>query len=695
MIYIRHRHRDRAGEKDRHNNNRDGQVLGSDGSLLPSNDHIKKPKLGALFGSSIHLGRVSAIIFFMFAAYFPCRSTLKNMNQISSRPSTGQNEQPTSRHHLPSIYWINLDESEERRDALIESMEASGIVNQHRVAAYTGSEASAMLQSKELILHPQIKIYAGNGQKSFLKHPDSLYTYNEAACLLSHLKAIKQAHDSGDELVFIAEDDALFSSFFCDEFQDYIAQTPEGWKVLQFSTNSPHVVVQGSLMSEPFISWQRYHHSTRAYLINRTGMETILSKVHSTSLTGKSVWRIQEFPSVVADEAIYSLIGDTYYSTGLWVDTSELDSTIQQTNVPQGWNNPYSYLEGKKRTQVAMKKGIAHSHLLDRSLLVVMTVRINDKSQIAREVAMMKEDIHAICSFHKVCNWEVNVVATEASLVTLFEETASELPLYVHLHTKMQSKPLNKFLFVKEILDELAHFDSVLFKDNDQRLNGFPWRTFVQHIDNAVLSAPLRSTQRDHMLWSTKKKKSEDIQLYDVNHWLFWNNGRDFHRHLLGIFKHIEPVEVPFLSTYFVHMDAKFAKFFFQKRVLASDIHEFSSMHNLWCKAAFDWDSARPSCTLIPLVSTHEDTLNEIKRDSDESAIQSQGKRVETKFDGLTSLAMEWEAIVGQQHTVLEKEQHCLKRMNIPFVDEDDDVAYEGVPDMDIRDCAKTFIQEF
>ena len=65
----------------------------------------------------------------------------------------------------------------------------------------------------------------------------------------------------------------MLGLFFCDEFDDYIAQAPEGWKVLQFATNSPHVVMQGSLMHEPFISWQRYHHSTRAYLINSNNAE--------------------------------------------------------------------------------------------------------------------------------------------------------------------------------------------------------------------------------------------------------------------------------------------------------------------------------------------------------------------------------------------------------------------------------------
>jgi len=51
------------------------------------------------------------------------------------------NEVATSlRQHLPHVYWINLDNSEARRNSILKSMKSSEIVDEHRVAACGRSE---------------------------------------------------------------------------------------------------------------------------------------------------------------------------------------------------------------------------------------------------------------------------------------------------------------------------------------------------------------------------------------------------------------------------------------------------------------------------------------------------------------------------------------------------------------------------
>ena len=134
-------------------------------------------------------------------------------------------------------------------------------------------------------------------------------------------------------------------------------------------------------------------------------------------------------------------------------------------------------------------------------------------------------------------------------------------------------------------------------------------------------------------------------------------------------------------------MDAKFAKHFFES-VFSSGLLDNFSLDSIWCKAAFDWDKKRPSCSLIPLVSTHEDSLNNMKLELD----AFNGKEPDSNSGKLMSLAKEWKEIVGKQHTVLEVEQHCLDKMNIVVAGLDDD---QYVNRKTISDCARQFTEQY
>jgi hypothetical protein len=76
------------------------------------------------------------------------------------------------------------------------------------------------------------------------------------------------------------------------------------------------------------------------------------------------------------------------------------------------------------------------------------------------------------------------------------------------------------------------------------------------------------------------------------------------------VYDNVTPIDVPYLEQYFVLMDAKFANFFFNlalRPTLISRNNDWGPDY-LWCAAAKVWDSNRPGCYLIPVVSDHEDT---------------------------------------------------------------------------------------
>ena len=205
---------------------------------------------------------------------------------------------------FPPVYWINLDASVSRRKTILKKFEAFEITNTHRVSAYNTSAINRIWKTGQLVLHPRIHVRLEESSQQ-QKHEQNIYQVAEAACILSHLKAIKQAYDDGHDQVLVIEDDVLMSCQFVNLWRQHVDQAPMGWKILQFVTNNPCVAEHGHDLFDPFISWQPHHWSTGAYMINRAGMQTLLDKVKPASLPGEDVWRIDQEPIVVADEVLY------------------------------------------------------------------------------------------------------------------------------------------------------------------------------------------------------------------------------------------------------------------------------------------------------------------------------------------------------------------------------------------------------
>eukprot|EP00581_Thalassiosira_minuscula_P007577 CAMPEP_0183703776 /NCGR_PEP_ID=MMETSP0737-20130205/1388_1 /TAXON_ID=385413 /ORGANISM="Thalassiosira miniscula, Strain CCMP1093" /LENGTH=636 /DNA_ID=CAMNT_0025930573 /DNA_START=1961 /DNA_END=3871 /DNA_ORIENTATION=+ len=477
----------------------------------------------------------------------------------------------------------------------MKSFELLGIPpeNHYRVPASTTEEVNGLLRSGQLIFHPLIHLdEVGIRDKSHFHH---IYSYKEGARLLSHLNAIKTAYDAGHDLALILEDDAVLSKTFVMGWSFYVDRAPSGWKVLQFATDNSHVMSQGLLLQEPFVTWQPYHWSTRAYIINRSGMQTLMDQAHSYSQVGQTIWRIQQIPMVVADEAIYTLVGNTFTSTGLWIDTIKSDTTVQSDKVNLA--NTERLMKLKKRHMM---------RVFDESILVFMNIKITTIEGMARDIQWLYQDSRVLCEFHRKCQWEINVVIANSSLITPFWRLSFDIPSYVNFTIKISSEPFNKFLFIRNFQDEMVNYDLVLLKDNDQRIIGFPWGSFVERRENAVVSGPLRQDANEAMTYNLvnrQHKADQKFYLHQAHNWLSINWGAN-------LFAYIVPTQVPILEMYFTLLDAKFAEVFFSTILKSNFVNQTSSWGPdlLWCQAAKDWDNSRPGCNLVPVVSCHENS---------------------------------------------------------------------------------------
>ena len=502
-------------------------------------------------------------------------------------------------HDLPPIYWINLDTSADRREAMMDMFSSQGIANAHRVSGVTADEARHLLQTGHLVIHPDLYSWRERIEQLF----------REAAATLSHLRAIKQAYDAQHEFAFIFEDDAILSRLFQDEWRGYADLAPSGWKILQFATNNLPVAKQGALaLTDPFTTWYGYHWSARAYLINRAGMKTLMEKVHS-SVAGQDFWHIDD-EMIVPDEVVYAVTGDTYTSTGLWIDDFNMKTTIQVDDQEPGSDIMNSYLPsivGDPESQIAMK---TTGNVFEESLLVLTSVTVGDEEDIAKSIRWIIQD-STVCKFHHKCEWHIGFVASNSELMKMIREVYVSLPLpsNIHFHESINPRPSNKFIFIQNFTEQMMDFDLVLLKDVDMRIIGFPWRTFVERKKdtNAAIVGPLRQI-------SLTRQRSGEFEphwfgLHEALRWPDWGWSST-------LFDKVMPIEVPYLEQYFVLMDAKFANFFFNLALRPELVHHSSDwgIDLAWCAAAEDWDGSRPGCHLIPVVAFQDDYKHTMQR---------------------------------------------------------------------------------
>lgn len=91
-----------------------------------------------------------------------------------------------------------------------------------------------------------------------------------------------------------------------------------------------------------------------------------------------------------------------------------------------------------------------------------------------------------------------------------------------------------------------------MFKDNDQRINGFPWRTFLNQKGNPVVAGPLRQNVNEALLYRHPYPKRQWFQFHAAEAWTEdWNTQWSS-----KLFANVVPTEVPLLEMYFVVLDA-------------------------------------------------------------------------------------------------------------------------------------------
>jgi len=96
--------------------------------------------------------------------------------------------------------------------------------------------------------------------------------YGQIGCILSHLKAVTEAKESGLEYVLILEDDAVLVEGFKKKLSAALHELPEDWEALWLNGTETK---KGRSFS-PYIKTVRAMWGTFGYLLNSSFYDTVI-----------------------------------------------------------------------------------------------------------------------------------------------------------------------------------------------------------------------------------------------------------------------------------------------------------------------------------------------------------------------------------------------------------------------------------
>jgi GR25 family glycosyltransferase involved in LPS biosynthesis len=201
--------------------------------------------------------------------------------------------------NCPKFFYINLNRSPERKERM-EKMFTEYNLRFERIEAIDGNN---------------------------LMNWDERLSKYEQGCTLSHLKAIENFYNSGEDFGIICEDDMTleFLPYWKSPIQNVIKEAPNDWEIMLlgyiiFPSNYRYL----QKLYNPFIPL--VYNSTISYLINRKGAEKILSRHNLQNPNLEKYTKIRP----VADVILYDIVKTYVYKYSLFIYPDNNTTTIHK-----------------------------------------------------------------------------------------------------------------------------------------------------------------------------------------------------------------------------------------------------------------------------------------------------------------------------------------------------------------------------
>jgi GR25 family glycosyltransferase involved in LPS biosynthesis len=210
------------------------------------------------------------------------------------------------------IYYINLERSDERRNAMETILSDSVFDNipKHRIVATDGKNTTEM--------HERLGEYSKQNNTSD-------YEY---ACLISHLDTIQEFNKSGYNVALVLEDDASleFKTYWKKSINEVIQNAPNDWEIITLYHNCPSDKNFNDNEYENHL-YKKYGY-TLAYIINKNGSDKFIS-----SHVKNNKYALKNTPEHIADVYLYEHIKTYVYKYPYFVMKSNNDSEIHSDHI--------------------------------------------------------------------------------------------------------------------------------------------------------------------------------------------------------------------------------------------------------------------------------------------------------------------------------------------------------------------------
>jgi hypothetical protein len=200
----------------------------------------------------------------------------------------------------------------------------------------------------------------------------------------------------------------------------------------------------------------------------------------------------------------------------------------------------------------------------------------------------------------------------------------------------------------------MHQFDYVLIKDNDMRLSGFPWNTFMEKKGDSVVSGALHQGLEESLARNLGQRKRQYYEFHEGQMWKY---------SAVTEYTSLTPIPTLFIEQGFALLEAEFAGWYFNQVLDTHFISQRSDwgVDKMWCEAARMFHPNKPSCTLVPVVIRHDDTRQLLVSNDPEMFGQKvfQYFRETPQFRDWMDATIGWEHFIGDDSTVEKVLERC------------------------------------